>query len=100
MAVKSISKSQTIEKEVDLSIQLFSVTSYVSLSIAVLMAGTGGNLRPGSSSVEPTLKLFVGGLPWSVTSSSLRQAFEPFGEVSEARVITEKEEPNKSRGFG
>jgi hypothetical protein len=44
-------------------------------------------------------KLFVGGLSWGTTDQTLRQAFEAFGEVTEARVITDRE-TGRSRGFG
>jgi len=44
-------------------------------------------------------KLFVGGLSWDTDDSSLRQAFEGYGEVTEAKVITDRE-TGRSRGFG
>ncbi len=44
-------------------------------------------------------KLFVGGLAWATTDESLREAFESFGEVTEAKVITDRE-TGRSRGFG
>ncbi len=44
-------------------------------------------------------KLFVGGLNWKTTDDGLRAAFEPFGEVSEAKVIMDRE-TGRSRGFG
>lgn len=44
-------------------------------------------------------KLFVGGLSWDTDDASLRQAFEAFGEVSDAKVITDRE-TGRSRGFG
>ena len=44
-------------------------------------------------------KLFVGSLSWDTTDESLRQAFEAFGTVREARVILDRN-TNKSRGFG
>ena len=44
-------------------------------------------------------KLFVGGLAWATTSDGLRKAFELFGEVTDAKVITDRE-TNRSRGFG
>ncbi len=44
-------------------------------------------------------KLFVGGLSWGTTDESLRSAFESFGEVSEAKVISDRE-TGRSRGFG
>ncbi len=44
-------------------------------------------------------KLFIGGLSWGTVDASLREAFEVFGEVSEARVVTDRE-TGRSRGFG
>lgn len=44
-------------------------------------------------------KLFVGGLSWSTTDETLREAFERFGAVSDAKVITDRE-TGRSRGFG
>ena len=44
-------------------------------------------------------KLFIGGLSWGTTDDSLREAFERFGEVVEAKVITDRE-TGRSRGFG
>lgn len=44
-------------------------------------------------------KLFIGGLPYAVDDTSLREAFSHYGEVIEARVIFDRES-NRSRGFG
>ena len=44
-------------------------------------------------------KLFVGGLAWATTSEGLQKAFEQYGEIVEAKVITERE-TGRSRGFG
>jgi RNA recognition motif-containing protein len=44
-------------------------------------------------------KLFVGGLSWNTDDASLRRAFEQFGEVTDAKVITDRE-TGRSRGFG
>ncbi len=44
-------------------------------------------------------KLFVGGLSWNTTDGSLAEAFEAFGEVTDAKVITDRE-TGRSRGFG
>jgi len=44
-------------------------------------------------------KLFVGGLSWNTTDDGLRQAFERFGQIVEAKVITDRE-TGRSRGFG
>ncbi len=44
-------------------------------------------------------KLFVGGLSWETTDSDLKKAFAPFGEITEAKVITDRG-TGRSRGFG
>ncbi len=44
-------------------------------------------------------KLFVGGLSWGTDDHGLREAFEQFGEVIDAKVITDRE-TGRSRGFG
>jgi len=44
-------------------------------------------------------KLFVGGLSWGTTDDGLHQAFSQFGEIVEAKVITDRE-TGRSRGFG
>ena len=44
-------------------------------------------------------KLFVGGVSWGTTDDGLREAFERFGEVTEAKIITDRE-TGRSRGFG
>jgi RNA recognition motif-containing protein len=44
-------------------------------------------------------KLFVGSLAWATDSSSLQAAFERFGEIQEATVISDRE-TGRSRGFG
>jgi len=36
-------------------------------------------------------KLFIGGLSYDTTEESLREAFEKFGEVTEAKVIFDRE---------
>jgi cold-inducible RNA-binding protein len=44
-------------------------------------------------------KLFVGSLSWNTTDESLQAAFAPYGEVTEAKVITDRD-TGRSRGFG
>lgn len=44
-------------------------------------------------------KLFVGGLAWATSNDSLRTSFEPFGEVTDAVVIMDRD-TGRSRGFG
>ncbi len=44
-------------------------------------------------------KLYVGNLPYSVDDQSLQEAFQAFGTVASARVITDRE-TGRSKGFG
>ena len=44
-------------------------------------------------------KLFVGGLSWGTDDDGLRDAFAEFGDVTDAKVITDRE-TGRSRGFG
>jgi len=44
-------------------------------------------------------KLFVGSLSWDTNDDGLRAAFSPFGEITEAVVITDRNS-DRSRGFG
>lgn len=44
-------------------------------------------------------KVFVGGISWNTDNEGLREAFERFGEVVDAKVITDRE-TGRSRGFG
>jgi len=44
-------------------------------------------------------KLFVGGLSWDTNDSSLADAFQAFGSVVEAKVISDRD-TGRSRGFG
>ncbi|KAK9664539.1 hypothetical protein RND81_14G049800 [Saponaria officinalis] len=44
-------------------------------------------------------KLFVGGLSYGIDDKSLREAFSGFGEVTDAKVIMDRN-TGRSRGFG
>ena len=44
-------------------------------------------------------KLFVGGLSWDTNTDGLRAAFERFGDIEDAIVITDRD-TGRSRGFG
>jgi len=45
------------------------------------------------------VNIFVGSLPFSTREESLRERFEEFGEVTSARIISDRE-TGRSRGFG
>jgi len=44
-------------------------------------------------------RLYVGNLKYTVTSEQLEELFEPFGSVSTAQVLSDRE-TGRSRGFG
>ena len=44
-------------------------------------------------------KLFVGGLSWGTDDDALRNAFSAFGDITDAKVITDRD-TGRSRGFG
>jgi RNA recognition motif-containing protein len=45
------------------------------------------------------MRMYVGNLPFSVTDDSLRELFEEFGQVIDAKVVQDRE-TGRSRGFG
>ncbi|HNP73662.1 MAG TPA: RNA-binding protein [Kouleothrix sp.] len=45
------------------------------------------------------IKLFVGNLSWNVDDVQLEQIFSEYGEVTSARVVTDRD-TGRSRGFG
>ncbi len=45
------------------------------------------------------MKIYVGNLPYSVRDAELEELFAPYGEVTSANVIIERD-TNRSKGFG
>ena len=45
------------------------------------------------------MNIYAGNLSYSVTDDDLREMFEPYGEVSRASVISDRES-GRSKGFG
>ncbi|MFT4153067.1 RNA recognition motif domain-containing protein [Parafilimonas sp.] len=46
------------------------------------------------------MNIYVGNLNWSLTSDDLHNLFTPYGEVVSAKIITDKFNNNRSKGFG
>lgn len=44
-------------------------------------------------------KIYVGNLPWRATDAQLSQLFGAHGDVTEAKIVTDRE-TGRSRGFG
>ncbi|KAK6148617.1 hypothetical protein DH2020_019529 [Rehmannia glutinosa] len=70
------------------------VSNHISLDISSSTPSIFQAIRWMSSS-----KLFIGGLSYSTDDNSLREAFNKYGEVADARVIVDRE-TGRSRGFG
>ena len=49
--------------------------------------------------MDENKKLYVGNLPYKVTSDELKSLFSEFGEIVDAVVITERDS-GRSKGFG
>ena len=45
------------------------------------------------------MNIYVGNLPYSTTNEDLRETFENFGAVDDARVISDRDS-GRSKGFG
>lgn len=45
------------------------------------------------------MNIFVGNLPFSATEGTLREMFEPFGEIISLNLISDRE-TGRPRGFG
>lgn len=45
------------------------------------------------------MNIYVGNLPYGITKDELKSAFEVYGEVSSARIVTDRES-GRSKGFG
>jgi RNA recognition motif-containing protein len=59
-----------------------------------------GLLTPrGVIILEDKKKLYVGNLPYSVTSEELKNIFSEFGDIADAVVITDRGS-GRSKGFG
>ena len=45
------------------------------------------------------MNIYVGNLSYDISESDLREAFEAFGEVDSAKIITDRD-TGRSKGFG
>ncbi|MGI8950066.1 MAG: RNA recognition motif domain-containing protein [Chitinophagaceae bacterium] len=46
------------------------------------------------------MNIYVGNLNWSMTSDDLYNLFATYGEVGTAKIVTDKFNNNRSKGFG
>ena len=59
----------------------------------------GYRQRPTKTQSVELMNIYVANVPYSVKDQDLRELFEPYGEVTSAKVIMDKV-TNRSRGFG
>jgi RNA recognition motif-containing protein len=46
------------------------------------------------------MNIYVGNLSWNLTEEDLSNLFAPYGEVVSAKIVTDKFNNNRSKGFG
>lgn len=46
------------------------------------------------------MNIYVGNLSWTMTDDDLQNLFTPYGEVTSAKIVTDKFKNNRSKGFG
>ena len=46
------------------------------------------------------MNIYVGNLSWTMTEQDLQDLFAPYGEVTSAKIVTDKFNNNRSKGFG
>ncbi|MGV3766608.1 MAG: RNA recognition motif domain-containing protein [Chitinophagaceae bacterium] len=46
------------------------------------------------------MNIYVGNLSWDMTEQDLLELFAPYGEVTSAKIVTDKFNNNRSKGFG
>ncbi|MBC7902253.1 MAG: RNA-binding protein [Gemmatimonadaceae bacterium] len=46
------------------------------------------------------MNIYVGNLSWNLTEEDLSNMFAPYGEVVSAKIVTDKFNNNRSKGFG
>jgi len=55
--------------------------------------------NPHPAPADGSIEIYVGNLSYDLTEDQLRKAFEKYGKVNSARIITNRYN-NKSKGFG
>jgi RNA recognition motif-containing protein len=53
-----------------------------------------------SNLIHKQMNIYVGNLNWNMTSDDLYNLFSPYGEVVSAKIVTDKFNNNRSKGFG
>ncbi|CAL9135963.1 unnamed protein product [Musa acuminata var. zebrina] len=88
----------TVE-EAEKAVEMFHRYDVSGRLLTVNKAAPRGSRVERTREFGPSLRVYVGNLPWQVDDGRLEQVFSEHGEVLEARVIYDRE-TGRSRGFG
>ena len=98
------------QADADKIIADFSEKEFMGRPLRVNMAGQGKNMGGagggGDAGGAPKnqgpgeTELYVGSLAWETRDEDLTSEFGKFGTVVSARVVMDRNEPTRSRGFG
>ena len=72
--------------------------SNVDDSIKFIIVGAGRNSKRKDAEKGHRMNIYVGNIPYSMTENEVKALFEQYGEVSNARVITDRE-TGRAKGF-
>ncbi|CAL5403415.1 unnamed protein product [Camellia sinensis] len=82
-----------------MSLRVSLASSAMKQSLVSIARRASWRFYSSPSSSASNNKLFVGGLSWSVDEKTLTDAFSSYGDVTEVRILYDKE-TGRSRGFG
>ncbi|XP_064951075.1 28 kDa ribonucleoprotein, chloroplastic-like [Musa acuminata AAA Group] len=88
----------TVE-EAEKAVEMFHRYDVSGRLLTVNKAAPRGSRVERTREFGPSLRVYVGNLPWQVDDGRLEQVFSEHGKVLEARVIYDRE-TGRSRGFG
>ncbi|CAK9180440.1 unnamed protein product [Ilex paraguariensis] len=85
---------------IELWFRLYNISDLNGRLLTVNKAGPKGSRPERLPQVfEPSVRIYVGNLPWQVDNARLEQVFSEYGKVIDARVLYDRE-TGRSRGFG
>ena len=95
-AITAMNKRLCMGKEMKVSFESFSSCSHFSASQVNWATSPGGTPKQDTSLHH---HIFIGDLSPEIDTETLRNAFAPFGEISDCRVVRDPA-TNKSKGYG
>jgi len=65
----------------------------------ILSSGLTGEGKPVEKREKRRMNIYVGNLPYDIDRDGLKETFAEYGNVTTARIVTDRE-TNRSKGFG